>query len=79
MLYIFPFLTWLAAIASVVLLVVLWKFDELRRSTGALLLGWFLLAAYCQFFGGSPMVSGVGLLLQTILAVVLSVRWKLGC
>ena len=77
MLQILPFLTWLAAIASGALLVSLWNLDELRRSSGAVLVGWFLFAAYLQFFGGSPGVRAVGLSFQTILAVVLSVRWKL--
>jgi hypothetical protein len=74
---ILPFLTWLAAITSVVLLVVSWKFGELRRSGVAALVGWFLVAAYCQFFGGSPLVSAVGLFLQTMLAILLMIRWRL--
>jgi len=77
MLQVFPFLTWLAAVTSVVLLVLLWNLGDLRRYSGAALLSWFLIAGYCQFFGGSPVVSGVGLFLQTILAIVLSLRWKL--
>ena len=77
MLEIFPFLTWVAAITSGVLLASLWNFGELRRYSGAALLGWFLLAGYFQFFGGSPVVRAVALLFQTILAIVLSLRWKL--
>ena len=77
MLQILPFLTWLAAMVSGVLLASLWYLGELRRYSGAALVGWFVIAAYIQFFGGSPVLSAVGLLLQTILAVVLSLRWKL--
>ena len=77
MLQILPFLTWLAAITSAVLLAVLWQLDELRRSSIALLLGWFLVAGYCQFFGSTPLVRALGLVFQTILAVSLSFRWKI--
>jgi hypothetical protein len=77
-LQIFPFLTWLAAITSGVLLAALWNLGELRRYSLAALLGWFLLAGYCQFLAGSPVVAALGLLLQTILAICLSLRWKLG-
>ena len=77
MLDIFPFLTWLAPLTSGVLLAVLWSLGELGRTSGAALLGWFLLAVYCQFLAGSLGVHAVGLGLQTILAIVLSVRLKL--
>ena len=77
MLQVFPFLAWLAAVTSAVLLLLLWYFGELRRYSGAALLGWFLIAGYCQFLGGSPVVSAIGLFLQTILAIVLALRWKL--
>jgi len=76
MLQIFPFVAWLAALSSVVLLALLWSLGELRRYSGAALLGWFLIAGYCQFFGGSPGLRAVGLLFETILAIVLSLRWK---
>ena len=77
MLQILPFLTWLAAVASGVLLAVLWNLGELRRYTGAALLAWFLLAGCFQFFGNTPIVSAVALLFQTILAIALFLRWKL--
>ena len=76
MLQMFPFLPWLAAITSAALLASLWNLGELRRYTGAGLLCWFLIAGYCQFFGGSPVVRAVGLFFQTILAIVLSLRRK---
>lgn len=77
MLQILPFLSWLASIASGVLLAVLWNLGELRRYSGAALLAWFLLAGYFQFFGSTPLVSAVALLFQTILATGLLLRWKL--
>ena len=77
MLEVLPFLTWLATATSVVLLAVLWYLGDLRRYAGAALLTWFLIAGYCQFLGGSPVVRAVGgLMFQTILAIVLSLRWK---
>jgi uncharacterized membrane protein YgdD (TMEM256/DUF423 family) len=77
MLYVFPFLTWLALITSAALLLLLWNLGELRQRSGAALLGWFLIAGYCQFSGGSPVVRALGLFFQTTLAIVLSLRWKL--
>jgi len=77
MLQIFPFLTGLAAVASGALLILLWNLGELRRYSAAALLGWFLIAGYCQFLGASPVVRAVGLFFQTVLAIVLSLRWKL--
>jgi hypothetical protein len=77
LLQIFPFFRWLAPIASGVLLAVLVDLGAVRRHTGAVLLVWFLLAGYFQFFGASPVVSAVALLFQTILAIALYLRWKL--
>lgn len=77
MLLIFPFLAWLATITSAVLLIVLWNLGELRPPSLGVLLGWFLVAAYCQFLGGSAVLRAVGLLFQTILAVYLILRWRL--
>jgi hypothetical protein len=76
-LYILPFLTWLAAIASAALLIVLWQFGELRGNGLALLLGWYLAAGYCQFFSKSPVVEAVGIALQTFLAISLILRFRL--
>ncbi len=76
MLGIFPFLVWLAPAASAVLLGVLWKSGELRPLRLALLLGWFLVAGYLQFFARSALTAAVGGLLQTILAIALLLRWR---
>ena len=77
MLDVLPILTWLAAMTSAVLLALLWRFEELRRHTAVILLCWFLLAAYFQFLAGSVILGTVGLVLQTLLAIYLSVRWRL--
>jgi hypothetical protein len=77
LLQILPFLGWLAPITSGVLLAFLWNDGELRRYTGPVLLAWFLLAGYFQFFGNTPVVSAVALLFQAILAIVLFLRFKL--
>lgn len=77
MLDVLPFLAWLAAITSGVVLAVLWSGGELRPRSRLILLAWFLIAAYLQFLGGSPVQSAMGLLLQTMLAVGLIVRSRL--
>ena len=74
---ILPFGTWLAAITSASLLAALWWLGELRPRSVAVSLAWFLLAGYCQVFGGSAIVAAAGLVLQTMLAIVLIVRWRL--
>lgn len=76
MLQIFPFLAWLAAITSGVLIVRLWISGELGRLAGSVLVGWFLVAAFCQFRGASALSTTAGLVLQTILAIYLILRWK---
>jgi hypothetical protein len=74
---ILPFLTWLASITSVVLLLALWRYGELSPPRLAILCAISLFAAYFQFFGGSPLASAGGLALQTLVAVGLMLRWKL--
>jgi hypothetical protein len=78
MLQIFPFLAYLAALTSIVLLVVLWMFDEIGPRALGILLGWLLIAGYCQFFGQSAIIAALGLLMQTLLAVSLLIRWRFG-
>lgn len=77
MLYIFPFLTWFAAIASGVLLYFLWDIEDLRGYKAVGHLAWFVAAGYCQFFRSTPVVTALGLAAQTLLAIVLLVRWKI--
>jgi hypothetical protein len=75
-LQIIPF-GWLAALTSAVLLIALWNIGDLSPRRLAVLLGWFLTAGYCQFLGASALVGAAGLLLQTMLAIYLIVRWRL--
>ena len=77
MLDVLPALAWIAAITSASVLIVLGYANDLRRRTIVILAGWFLVAAYCQFFGGSPLVAATGLALQTLLAIGLIVRWRM--
>ena len=74
----FPFLRWLAPLTSAGLLIGLVYLGELRPLVLAVVLSWFLLAGYCQFFWGSAVVAAIGLLAQTVLAVYLFIRWRLG-
>lgn len=73
----FPYIAWLAPITSLVLLTVLWQFGELGRRSVVILPGWCLLAGYLQFGSSSMGLSATGLLLQTMLALHLIMRWKL--
>jgi len=75
---IFPFIAWLAPLTSAALLIDLWHLGDLRRPVLAVLVGWFLIAGYCQFFWGSAVVAAIGLLAQTLLAIHLLIRWRLG-
>jgi hypothetical protein len=76
MLALFPFVAWLAALTSVVMLILLASIGELGRLGGAIRVSWLLLALYCQFFGASAIVAAVGLCLQTMLAIYLIARWR---
>jgi hypothetical protein len=76
-LLLFPFLAWLAAATSIVMAGMLAAAGELHVSSGAVVAGWFLVAAYCQFFTGSPSGAAAGLALQTLLAVGLTAWWRL--
>lgn len=78
MLQILPALAGLAALSSAVLLIVLWRFGETPPATLAVSIAWFLLAAYCQFVAPTMVAATVGLLLQTVLAISLILRWRLG-
>jgi hypothetical protein len=72
----FPFLPYLAAVVGAVLLAVRWTAEDASPLARAVLLAWFVVAAYCQFFGGSAVLSAAGLALQTALAVYLLIWWR---
>ena len=75
-LQILAFLAWLAAITSAVLIVVLWTAGDLGRREGSVLVVSFLVAGFCQFCGASAFSTIAGLVLQTMLAIYLILRWK---
>ena len=62
---------------SLALTLMQWSTGDLRARGVGLALAWFLIAAYCQFFGGSAILTAAGLALQTLLAIGLIVRWRL--
>ena len=76
MLQLFPFFGYLAVITSAVLLAALFAQGEIRAVTGGVLAVLCAAAAWCQFFAASAPLSAVGLVLQTVVAVGLFVRWK---
>jgi hypothetical protein len=78
MFLLFPWFAWIATATSAVLLVFVWKVGEVDRRSLLPLLGAFLVAAYGQWVARSDLVNKVGLVLQTLLAVYLIVRLKLG-
>ena len=78
MLEFFPFLGWLAAATSLVTLIMLAADGEVRARSGSLWIALFLIAAYLQFFSDLAIVRAAGLGLQTLLAISLIVRWRLG-
>ena len=73
----FPFLGYLAILTSIVMLALLAAIGEVSLRSGVVLTVWLLTAGYAQFFGASMMVGAVGLVLQTLLALYLTVRWRL--
>lgn len=78
MLTIAPWLAWLAAITSLVLLAFRTTGDgETPRAWLANLWIWFAAALYLQFSSPSGLLSAGGLAAQTLLAIVLLVWWKL--
>jgi hypothetical protein len=76
-LIVFPWLAWIAVIASATLLAMLWSTGDLSRWSLPVLVAWCLTAAGLQFFGPSAAYAAVGLLLQTLLALYLMLKWKL--
>lgn len=78
MLQAFPFLAWLAAGASLVLLIVLGTLRAVRAQSLAAVAGAYLVALYAQFVSASSVVNTVGLVLQACLAIYLIVRVRVG-
>jgi len=70
-------LTYIAPVVSASLLATLWSLHELKPRGIAIFSSWFVIAAYCQFFASSTGMHLAGLLSQTVLALVLAIRWRL--
>jgi hypothetical protein len=54
-----------------------WSFGEGSARTLKILTAWFLIATYLQFFATSLALTTSGLVLQSILAIYLTIRVKL--
>ena len=70
-------LFWFPAVASVVVMVLLWSRDELSGRAPVFLASWFLLALAAQYLGTTTGVWIVGLTLQTALAIFLLLRQQI--
>lgn len=70
-------LFWAPAIASALLLGLLWMQDELVGRLRWFAAGWFLLAFAAQYFRPMPAAFIIGLILQTALAVFLLLKIQL--
>ncbi len=78
MLQLFPFLGLLATVVSIVLIAMLWFSGDFRARGLAMTVACLSAAAYLQFESSSATASAAGLALQTLLAIVLICRWRLG-
>ena len=67
-------LFWAPAIASALLLALLWAQDELSGEVFWFLIGWFFLALAAQYMATATGVWIIGLALQTALAIFLLLK-----
>jgi hypothetical protein len=70
-------LFWAPAIASALLLALLWVQDELSGRVSWFLIGWFLLALAAQYLATATGVWMIGLALQTALAIFLLLKQQI--
>jgi hypothetical protein len=70
-------LFWVPAIASALLLALLWVQDELSGRVSWFLIGWFLLALAAQYLATATGVWMIGLALQTALAIFLLLKQQI--
>ncbi len=78
MVQIIPVLSWMAAGASLVLLIVFGTIKAVQPQSVAALAGAYLVSLYAQFVSMSSVVNGVGLVLQAFLAIYLAARVRMG-
>ena len=70
-------LFWVPAIASALLLALLWAHDGLSGRASWFLIGWFLLALAAQYLAMATGVWMIGLALQTALAIFLLLKQQI--
>jgi hypothetical protein len=70
-------LFWAPAIASALLLALLWARDGLSGRVSWFLIGWFLLALAAQYLATATGVWIIGLALQTALAIFLLLKQQI--
>ena len=70
-------LAYVPPIATAVQLAAAWMMGDLESRAKGLLLTAFAVAIYLQFFGQTMVASVAGLVVQTVLAIYLAVRWQL--
>jgi hypothetical protein len=72
----YAFIFYVPALASLALLVMLWNMDALLGRSAAIFGIWFLVALVMQYSGRGVWLWLTGLLMQTALALVLSLKWR---
>jgi hypothetical protein len=71
-------LFWIPAVASFLILALLWTHGELFGRAAWFLAGWFVLALAAQYLAPTTVVWIGGLALQTALSIFLLLKQKLG-
>lgn len=69
---------WVPISVSFAILLLLWSGDELSWGQMVFFCLWWGGAGLLQFFGGLLGLWMIGLVLQIVLAVYLSIRWEMG-
>ena len=68
---------WLPSLVVLVMLWRLWSVDALVGRSATLFPAWFIVALAVQYFAGTQLLSLTAMLLQTILAITLTLKWTL--
>jgi hypothetical protein len=72
----YAFIFHVPALASLALLVMLWNMDALLGRSPTIFGIWFIVALVMQYSGRGVWLWLTGLLLQTGLAFILSLKWR---
>ena len=73
----YAFILWIPTVASLLLYMGLWNVNELLGRSPVVYGVWFLAALAMQYFSPTVWFWLAGLLLQTGLAILLSLKWYL--